>query len=143
MAFAGKNGNALQTLAVDGDGRVLALVAPPRGFSQPLAGVTSEVHVLDPDGKTVGVWAVDFHANAVNAGPDGTVYVAGDGKLARFDKAGKSLGKPVELPFILDMLKDKAKLKAMAEKQVTTQKASFEKMTAQYKDRVAKLVAKE
>lgn len=143
VKVAGKNGNTLQTLAVDGDGRVLALVAPPRGFSQTKAGVTSEVHVLDPDGEAAGVWAVPFHANALNTAPDGTVYVAGDGKLAKFDKAGKALGGVVDLPFIADMVKDKNKLKAMAEKQMKAQKASFEGMVKQFKDRAAKLEAKE
>lgn len=143
VKLAGKDGNALQTLAVDGTGRVLALVAPPRDFSQTRAGATSEVHVLDPDGKPVGVWPVGFHASAVNAGPDGTVYVAGDGKLARFDKDGKPLGAAVELPFVAAMLRDKDKIKAAAEKQVKAQKESFEKMVAQFKDRVAKLDEKE
>jgi len=143
VKVAGRGGNSLQTLAVDGDGRVLALVAPPRGFSQGTAGAASEVHVLDPDGKPAGVWPVPFHANAVNAGPDGTIYVAGDGKLARFDKAGKAVGAVVELPFIADMLKDRGKLKEKAEKQLKAQKASFEQMVRQYKDRVAKLEEKE
>ena len=111
VKLTGKNGNSLQTIGVDATGRILALVAQPRGFSQSQKNVTSEVHVLDQDGKTTGVWTVKFHANAVNAGPDGTVYVAGDGKLAKFDKDGKMIGDVTELPFIADMVKDSAALK--------------------------------
>ncbi len=143
VKLTGKNGNALQTLAVDGDGRVLALVAQPRGFSQAQKDVTSEIHVLDSEGKAAGVWTVKFHANAVNAGPDGTIYVAGDGKLAKFDKAGKQIGEVIELPFIADMTKDKDALKAKAEKQIKAQKDSFLNMVKQYKDRVTKLEEKE
>lgn len=142
VKLTGKNGTGLQTLAVDGDGRVLALVAPPRGFSAAQKGVTSAVHILDSDGKETDVLKVDFHASAVNAGPDGTIYVAGDGKLARFDKKGKAIGDVVELPFIAEMLKDKDKMKAKAEKQVKDQKESFTKMVDQYKDRTAKLEEK-
>ena len=143
VKLTGKNGNGLQTLAVDADGRVLALVAPPRGFSGNQKNVTSAVHILDGEGKEVSVLTVDFHASAVNAGPDGTVYLAGDGKLAKFDKKGKAIGEVVELPFIADMLKDKEKMKAKAEKQVKDQKDSFVKMVQQYKDRTAKLEEKE
>ena len=143
VKLSGKNGNALQTLAVDGTGRVLALVAQPRGFSQPTKETTSEIHVLDQDGKSTGVWTVDFHANALNAGSDGTVYVAGDGKLAKFDKDGKMLGEVIELPFIADMLKDKAGMKVKAEKQIKAQTESFDKMVTQYKERQGKLEEKD
>ncbi len=143
VKLTGKNGNGLQTLAVDADGRVLALVAPPRGFTAAKKDVTSTVHILDADGKETGTLTVSFHATAVNAGPDGTVFVAGDGKLARFDKKGKAVGEVAELPFIADMLKDTDKMKAKAEKQIKDQKESFGKMVAQYKDRVAKLEEKE
>ncbi len=143
VKLTGKNGNGLQTLAVDADGRVLALVAPPRGFSAAQKGVTSAVHVLDGDGKELNVIKVDFHATAVNAGPDGTIFVAGDGKVAKFDKAGKAVGGVAELPFIAELLKDKDKMKARAEKQIKDQKESFGTMVKQYKDRAAKLEEKE
>jgi len=143
VKLSGKNGNGLQTLAVDGDGRVLALVAPPRGFSANQKGVTSAVHILDGDGKETDKLTVDFHATAVNAAPDGTIFVAGDGKFAKFDKKGKPVGETVELPFIAEALKDKDKMKAKAEKQIKDQKESFQKIVQQYKDRMAKLEEKE
>ncbi len=142
VKLVGKGGNSLQTIGVDAAGRILALVAQPRGFSQSQKNVTSEIHVLDSDGKAAGVWTVKFHANAVNAGPDGTVYVAGDGKIARFDKDGKMIGEVADLPFIADMIKDSDKLKEKAEKQVKQQKDQFANMVKQYKDRVAKLEEK-
>lgn len=143
VKLTGKNGNGLQTLAVDGEGRVLALVAPPRGFSANQKGVTSAVHILDADGKETDKLTVDFHATAVNAAPDGTIFVAGAGKLAKFDKKGKPVGETMELPFIADALKDNDKLKAKAEKQIKDQKESFQKIVQQYKDRMTKLEEKE
>lgn len=143
VKLTGKSGNGLQTLAVDADGRVLALVAPPRGYSAAQKGVSSAVHILDGDGKETDKLTVDFHATAVNAAPDGTIFVAGDGKLAKFDKKGKAIGGAVELPFIAEALKDKDKMKAKAEKQVKDQKESFQKIVQQYKDRLAKLEEKE
>jgi hypothetical protein len=139
VKLTGTAGANLQTLAVDPEGRVLALVAQPRGFSAAKQGVSSTVFILDRDGKETDKLTVDFHASAVNAAPDGTIYVAGSGKVARFDKKGKSLGDVVELPFIAENLKNPEKMKESAEKQVKSQKESFEKMVKQYKDRLAKL----
>lgn len=114
----------LQTMSVDGKGRVLGLVAPPKTFGAPVKNATSEVHVVNPDGKTAGVWTVKFHANSINAGPDGTVYVAGDGRVAKFDADGKDLG-VVELPHIKELLSDKDGLRKQAEDQVKRQKELY------------------
>lgn len=110
----------LQTMSVDAKGRVLGLVAPPKTFGAPIKNATSEVHVVNPDGKTVGVWTVKFHANSLNAGPDGTVYVAGDGRVAKFSPEGKELG-VVELPHIKELLANKEGLRKQAEDQIKRQ----------------------
>jgi archaellum component FlaC len=131
----------LQTLTVDDDGRVLALVAPPRHFSSSAAGATSEVHVFDGAGKKVTSWKVNFHAQAINTDDKGTVYVAGDGKVAKFDRSGKLLGQ-IDLPHIKDLLKNKDELKKQAEEQIKLQKQSFEnsrKQIAQMKEKLEKI----
>jgi hypothetical protein len=142
VAIEAGKGISLQTLTVTADGRVLALVAPPRTFGAPVKDAASEVRVLDAEGDTKSIWKVAFHATAVNEGPDGTVYVAGDGKLARFDKAGKPIGEVIELPYVTDAIKNPGKLKEKAEAQVKMQKDSFLKSVQQYKDRIAKLKEK-
>jgi hypothetical protein len=114
----------LQTMSVDAKGRVLGLVAPPKTFGAPVKDAASEVHVVNPDGKTVGVWTVKFHANSINAGPDGTVYVAGDGRVAKFSPDGKDLG-VVELPHIKELLADKDGLRKQAEDQIKRQKELY------------------
>src|SRR4051812_48510072 len=40
----GSGGLKLQTLGLDGEGRILGLVAQPRHFNAPAKGVISEVH---------------------------------------------------------------------------------------------------
>ena len=124
----------LQTLCLDANGRVLALVAPARGYGAPVKDGFGEVHVFSPDGKPVTSWRVGFHAQSINAGPDGTVYVAGDAKVARFDKAGQVQGEPVELPHVAELFKDKTALRKKAEAQIKQQKESAAERVKVYRD---------
>ncbi|MBY0459283.1 MAG: hypothetical protein K2V38_18290, partial [Gemmataceae bacterium] len=118
----GENNLRLQTLCLDTKGRVVGLVAPPKPFGPPTKGATAEIHLFEADGKAIKSWKVDFHASAVNCGPDGHIYVAGDGKLAKFDADGKQVGATAEMPHVAAMLNDKDALKARAEKQLKKEK---------------------
>lgn len=142
----GSNGLKLQTLCLDSTGRVVGLVATPKPFGGPVRGATAEVHVFDPDGKPVHTFKVDFHGQAVNAGADGTVFVSGDGKLARFDKAGKQIGTTAELPHVADLLKNTDELKKKAEEQLKREKEQFAKAIGdakkQFSDQIKKLEEK-
>lgn len=131
----------LQTLCVNEKDEIVALVAAARGYGAPQKGAESEIHVLSPEGKKLRNWKVDFHANSVNVGPDGAVYVAGDGKIARFDRDGK-LQKRVELPHIAKLLVDKAGLRKKAEDQLKQQKENFERMVKTYTDMKKKIADK-
>jgi len=137
----GKNGHGIQTLCADSQGRVLALVAASRYFDSTVKNTASEVRVLSPDGKQVESWTVPFHAQSLNVGPDGTVFVAGDGKVARFDRAGKELGQ-IELPHIAEQLKDKEGMRKKAEEQIKLQKDSFEQARKQFTAQKEKLEKK-
>lgn len=133
--------NTLQTLSIDGEGRILALVAPPRNFGAPIKDAAGEVQVFTPDGKPVKTFKVDFHANSITAGPGGKIYVAGDGKIASFDRDGKELAK-LELPHIAELMKDGGEMKKAAEAQIQAQKDSFEKARKNIKDQKEKIEAK-
>jgi hypothetical protein len=113
---SGPGGTALQTLAAGPDGRLYAVVARPRLAVRPddKALADSEVRVLAPDGKAVATWKLDFAAQAVNAAPDGEILVAGSGRIARFDAAGKKLAESA-LPHVARIQADSARLKRMAE----------------------------
>lgn len=142
----GADGAALQTLCLSADGKVLALVAPPRGFSAPTRNATAEVKVYAADGKLDGGWKLGFHAHSLNAAPDGTVYVAGDARVARFGKDGKAVGAPVELPYITDLLNDKAALRAKAEVSLKREREQIVKSLGeakkQFTEKVKQLEAK-
>lgn len=71
-------GEKLTTFAVDGDGRVLAGVAAelPR------------IRVYEPDGELAGEWKLPVPPEAINVGPKGDIFVAGQGKLLRLDARG-------------------------------------------------------
>src|SRR3954471_16787023 len=62
------SGNTLQTLCLDGNGNVVALVAPGRYGDKPGSPV-SEVKVYSAGGERVRRWKVDFIGQSINAGP--------------------------------------------------------------------------
>ena len=128
VTVKGENGATLQTLAAGPDGKIVGLVAPgrygvPRGASQ--AKPVSEVRVFDGEGTELAKWPLSFTGQSVAVGPTGTIYVAGDGKLAKFDSQGKSLGEAV-VPHLAEALKDQTKLREQAEQQLKQQIESFE-----------------
>ena len=132
----------MQTLATDEKGTIFALVAPPRGFNSPDAKAAGEIQVMDADGKALETIAIPFHAHSLNVAPDGSLFVAGDGKVARFGKDRKQIGATVELPHIAELLKGSDALKEKAEKQVKAQKDNFANTVRQFKERLEKLEAK-
>jgi sugar lactone lactonase YvrE len=68
----------LTTFAVDKQGRVLAGVA----------GNASVIRVYDPTGTRIGDWTLPVPPEAINVGPQGKIFVGGQGKLLRLDEAG-------------------------------------------------------
>jgi hypothetical protein len=102
----------------------------------------SEVQVFSPDGEPVRKWKVNFLGQSINAGPNGSVFVAGDGRIAQFDKAG-TLMTEAELPMVTTLLKDAAKLKKQAEEQLKEAVQSSEAMVKQFRDRREKLLKKD
>ncbi len=71
----------LLTFCLDKDGNILAGVGSETG----------QIRVFDPDGKYLRSWAVAVKPEAVHAAANGSVYVAGDGKLLKYDDQGKLL----------------------------------------------------
>lgn len=139
-ARSADNKYGIQTMCLDSSGNVLALVAPPRGYGAAVKDATSEVHVFTAEGKAKANWKVPFHAHAINVGPDGKVYVGGDGQLARFDATGKQLDL-VALPHIKAAVEDPTARKK-AEDQLKQRKDAFENNVKRIKDLKEKLEAK-
>ena len=108
VSVKGENGASLQTLSCTPDGKVVALVAPGRYGSVPAKGSAkpiSEIRVFDAEGNPLSAWPLAFTAQSVAVSPSGVIYAAGDGKLAKFDAEGKSLG-AAEVPHLAEVLKD-------------------------------------
>jgi hypothetical protein len=117
-----KQGHTLQTICLDKEGRVVGLVGPGKPYDAPKKGGTSEVRLFDKAGKELKKIALDFNATAINVGPDGTIYAAGDSKIAAFDKDGKPVGTVAELPHLTEITKNASALKEKAEKQLKREK---------------------
>lgn len=71
-------GEKLTTFAVDQGGQVLAGVV----------GDAPSIRVYDPRGDRVADWILPIPPEAVNVGPKGDVFVAGQGKLLKLDGGG-------------------------------------------------------
>jgi hypothetical protein len=68
----------LTTFAVDKQGRVLAGVA----------GNASVIRVYGSTGERIADWTLPVPPEAINVGPQGKIFVGGQGKLLRLDEAG-------------------------------------------------------
>jgi len=135
------DGHGVQTFCLDGRGRIVALAAPPRYYNGTPKNTHAEVHVLTSDGEPVTHWNVDFHGHSINVGPEGNIYVAGDGILAKFGPDGKLL-KKLELPHIAELLKNTKDIRKQAEAQLRNMTRAYDQMLSQYRERIKKLEAK-
>jgi hypothetical protein len=72
---------ALHTFCLASDGKILAGVGSGPG----------QIRIYDADGKFVEAWDTTIRPEAINVGPDGSVYVAGSGKMLKFSDSGHLL----------------------------------------------------
>jgi hypothetical protein len=135
------SGNSLQTLCADGEGNILAVVAPARYGPPSESQVTSEVQVFSPEGKAIRQWDVPFKAQCIASGSDGKIYVAGDAHVATFEANGKLI-KSMELPHIAKLASNKEQMKKDAEAQIKQEKASFAQQIKQINEMKEKLEKK-
>lgn len=75
---------------VDGGSPVWGAVAAP-GKDPNAQPPGCEVRILDGEGKETHRFPVDFSGHSINVGPDGNIYVGGNGVVAKFDAEGKPL----------------------------------------------------
>ncbi|MFN0051621.1 MAG: hypothetical protein ACKV0T_05480 [Planctomycetales bacterium] len=136
-----KEGRSLQTLTQTSEGRIAALIALPRyGAARGSRGgqPTSEVWMLDADGSEVARHSIGFHAQAIGAGPDGSVFVGGNGRLARIDSQGQ-LTAEIELPHLAEITKNTEELRKRAEEQIESQKESYAEIQQSYEKQLVSL----
>jgi len=138
VSVKGENGTALQTLAATSDGKVVALVSLSRYNAAAAKSAVAEVRVFNADGEEESKWPLDFIGQSIGVGPDGAVYVAGDGQVARYSAAGKLLAK-AEVPHLAEVLKDQDQLRASAEAQVKAQQESIAEAKKSFSEQAKQL----
>jgi len=135
-----EKGARLQDFCVALDGSVIALLAgaPPIGDTGPddekasNTASRSQVCILDAEGKLARKWDVSFVGQAIAAGPDGSVYVGGNARLARFDAQGKRLAE-ADAPQTA-ILANKDELREQAQEQLESEKAAAEERIKTYEE---------
>ena len=113
------------------DGRILAASGVTRG----------EVAVFDADGKRLDSWKLPVVPQAINVAPDGTVLVAGQGKLIRLSAEGETL-QEADAPHAIALRKNSEKLREQAVADLSGQEANLEEQVALYENMLAELTKK-
>lgn len=139
VKVSGERGATLQTLAATPEGNVVCLLGPSRyapvGQSASPLSPKSEVRLFDRDGKELRRWSVAFTGQSVAVGPGGEIFVAGDGRVAKFSADGK-LDVETEVPHIQDLLKDNAALEQQAREQIKSTLESYEETIRNMKQQI-------
>lgn len=134
----------LQTYCLDKDGRLWLSVQVsgsgtfqlPFGASNAAKPAFQGLLVYDGDGKQIAAYPLNFTARAMNFAPDGSLFVAGEGKIAHVAADG-SVIKEAATPNIGDYEQFKkdavAAAKKQAEEATKTYKAQLENIDAMIK----------
>lgn len=139
IRVAGAEGCALQTIALLPEGRVAALVARGR-YAQPEPGAApvSHIRIYDAAGAEAAAWTVDFTAQSLAVGPEGTLLVGGDGRIVKFGTDGEVLA-TLELPHLQTLTADKEGLRQRAEEQRKQQEESIADIVSQFAEQRTQL----
>jgi hypothetical protein len=78
---------ALKNFCLNAEGNLLACFAPNNGGPKNAAGI----RVYSPSGELLKTMPLEIKPGAVCVGKDGSIFVAGEGRLLKLDAAGKVL----------------------------------------------------
>jgi hypothetical protein len=87
----GRASGTLKNFCLNADGNILACVAPGGTAKAGSAENASGIRVYSPDGKLLKTLPLEIKPAAVCVVKDGSIFVAGDGRLLKLDAAGKVL----------------------------------------------------
>jgi sugar lactone lactonase YvrE len=82
-----KNPGALKNFCVDSDGNVLACFVPKGSGPKDAPGI----RVYSPKGALLRTLPLEIKAETICVAKDGSIFVAGDGRVQKLDAAGKVL----------------------------------------------------
>lgn len=124
-------GMRIKTFCLDQAGNLLAAYGTGAG----------EIRVFNPDGKLLETWQVPIAPDAINVDQDGTIYVAGSGKIMTLDNKGSILSTK-DAPHAKAVKESNAKLRAQVVQQMKARSTTvvnmvprLEKMIQQIKDK--------
>lgn len=124
-------GMRINTFCMDKTGNLLAACGSGPG----------QIRVFNPDGQLLETWNVRIAPDAINVDQDGTIYVAGSGKLLKLDNKGKIL-MTKEAPHAKAVKENNVKLREQVVQQMKARSSTvvnmvprLEKMIKQIKDK--------
>jgi hypothetical protein len=137
IKVTGQGGATLQSIARTSDGRIAALIGPPRygGVAGSKADPKAAIGLYDERGSRVAEWPIDFVGQAIGATPDGGLLVGGSGKIALYSAKGQLIRK-LDLPYITELISDKDALRKKAEAQIESQKDSVKQLKEAYAQQI-------
>jgi hypothetical protein len=148
---------ALNNFCLNTDGNILAACGGERleytqnkktGEYEPKTiGEPAEIRVLSPEGKLLKTWPLEFKPEAVCVADDGTIFVAGGGRMAKLNQEGKILLAAASpqmadlppmppLPEKKEPTKEDEAAKTAREKKVAELKSKLEKAQKAYREAI-------
>ncbi len=141
---------SLNTFCLDQSGNILACVGGDQTSYKPKEDGTYEIvktespkalQAYSPDGELLWQVELSFTPTAINQAPNGQIFVAGTGKVARLDQTGKILT-IIDSPSLGDLENLRARVAEAAAKQKTEALSSFTEQLDRVKQRIAKIESK-
>jgi hypothetical protein len=129
------NGEAQHGLIVDAINAISGKAGEP-------SGKKSELHVYDRDGNLEKKWTIDFQAQAINAGADGSIIVGGEGQLAHYDAQGSLIAQAVTSQAEA-IRKNPDLLREQAEESLEAERASVDEQLKTFDEQKKQIEAKE
>src|SRR6266481_1495878 len=123
-----KRPGALRNFCLNEEGNILACFAPKE------AGLnnSSGIRVYSPKGELLKTLPLDIKPAAVCVAKDGSIFVAGDGRVLKLDAAGKVLAS-ADSPVANETVTITKETEEMVKQMVTQTKKSFKEQLAQMK----------
>jgi len=122
----------VNTFCLDAQGHILAGCGNGPG----------EVRIYDEDGRYLETWETTIKPEAINVDPNGTILIAGSGKLQRYNDKGLMISEAAA-PHLAGSEDAIAKLRESVVKQMTDRTAVYERQIGIYEKQIETLKAKE
>jgi hypothetical protein len=86
-----KKPGALKNFCLNAEGNILACFAPAEAAKSSAAKKAPAIRVYSPKGELLKTLPLEINPGAICAAKDGSIFVAGDGRLLKLDATGKRL----------------------------------------------------